>query len=69
MDYLIESILQPNAKIKENYHSLVVVADGRITSGIKARETDKELPYCATSRTAKSRSRWTRSKNGRKAAR
>ncbi len=43
VDYLIESILQPSAKIKENYHSLVVVADGRITSGIKARETDKEL--------------------------
>ncbi len=43
VDYLIESILQPTAKIKENYHSLVVVADGRITSGIKVRETDKEL--------------------------
>ncbi len=43
VDYLVESILQPNAKIKENYHSLVVVADGRITSGIRVRETDQEL--------------------------
>jgi len=42
-DYLLESILQPSAKIKENYHSLTVVADGRITSGIKVRETDTEL--------------------------
>ena len=43
VDYLIESILQPSAKIKENYHSLVVVADGRITSGIQVRQTDREL--------------------------
>jgi putative heme-binding domain-containing protein len=43
VDYLVESILQPNAKIKENYHSLLVVADGRITSGIRVRETDQEL--------------------------
>ncbi len=43
VDYLVDSILQPSAKIKENYHSLIVVADGRITSGIKVRETDKEL--------------------------
>jgi putative heme-binding domain-containing protein len=43
IDYLIESILQPSAKIKENDHSLTVVADGRITSGIKVRETDREL--------------------------
>jgi putative heme-binding domain-containing protein len=43
IDYLIESILQPTAKIKENYHSLTVVADGRITSGIRVRETTSEL--------------------------
>lgn len=43
VDYLIDSILQPSAKIKENYHSLTVVVDGRITSGVKVRETDKEL--------------------------
>ncbi len=43
VDYLIESILQPSAKIKENYHSLTVVVDGLIVSGVKVRETDKEL--------------------------
>lgn len=43
VDYLVESILQPSAKIKENYHSLTVVADGLITSGVKVRETDVEL--------------------------
>jgi putative heme-binding domain-containing protein len=43
VDYLIDSILQPSVKVKENYHSLTVVVDGRITSGVKVRETDKEL--------------------------
>lgn len=43
VDYLIESILVPSSKIKENYHSLTVVVDGRITSGVKVRETEKEL--------------------------
>ncbi len=42
-DYLLESILDPSAKIKENYHALTVVADGIITSGVKIRETDTEL--------------------------
>ena len=40
---MIDSILQPSVKVKENYHSLTVVVDGRITSGVKVRETDKEL--------------------------
>jgi putative heme-binding domain-containing protein len=43
VDYLIESILQPSAKIKENYHALTVVADGLITSGVKVRESKDEL--------------------------
>jgi putative heme-binding domain-containing protein len=43
VDYLIESILDPSAKIKENYHSLTVVADGLITSGVRLRETRTEL--------------------------
>ncbi len=43
VDYLVESILDPSAKIKENYHSLIVVADGLITTGVKLRETDSEL--------------------------
>lgn len=44
VDYLIESILEPNKKIKENYHTVVVLTDdGRIQTGIKLRETDREL--------------------------
>jgi putative heme-binding domain-containing protein len=43
VDYLIESILQPSAKIKENYHGLTVVSDGRVLSGVKVRETAQEL--------------------------
>jgi putative heme-binding domain-containing protein len=43
-DYIIESILDPNAKVKEGYHTMVVATDeGKILSGIKARETDTEL--------------------------
>ena len=41
VDYLIESMLEPGKKIKENYHSLVVVTDdGRVVTGVKVRETD-----------------------------
>jgi putative heme-binding domain-containing protein len=42
-DYLVESILAPNAKIKENYHSIVVIADGKVATGIPLRRTEKEL--------------------------
>jgi putative heme-binding domain-containing protein len=44
VDYLIESILDPGAKIKENYHSLKVVTDdGLVYSGVKVRQSDKDL--------------------------
>lgn len=43
-DYIVESILDPNAKVKEGFHTVVVATDeGKILSGIKARETDTEL--------------------------
>ena len=43
-DYLIESILYPNAKIKEGYHSvLLTTKDGRELSGMIARETAAEV--------------------------
>ncbi len=43
-DYIIESLLDPNAKVKEGYHTVVVATDeGKILSGIKARETATEL--------------------------
>ena len=43
-DYLVESLYEPGKKIKENYHSLVVVTDrGEVLTGVKVRETDSEL--------------------------
>ena len=44
LDYLIESVYEPNAKIKENYHSVIVATeDGQTISGIEVEETDDEL--------------------------
>jgi putative heme-binding domain-containing protein len=44
VDYLIDSLLQPNKAIKENYHSLLVTTTkGQQYSGIKVRETKTEL--------------------------
>lgn len=44
VDYLVNSLLQPNDKIKENYHTLIVTtSDGEIFSGVKVRQTDEQL--------------------------
>ncbi len=44
VDYLIDSLLQPNKAIKENYHALLVTTSkGQQYSGIKVRETKTEL--------------------------
>jgi putative heme-binding domain-containing protein len=44
VDYLVESLLDPNAKVKEGFHSLVVTTlDGKTITGIKVRETPTEL--------------------------
>ena len=44
VDYLIESIYDPSAKIKEGFQSLIVTTDaGRIYTGIKVRKTDSNL--------------------------
>ncbi len=44
VDYLIESLLLPSKAIKENYNSLVVeTKQGKVFTGIKARETPREL--------------------------
>jgi putative heme-binding domain-containing protein len=44
VDYLIESILQPDKAVKENFHALVVATnDGRLISGLKVRQTEREL--------------------------
>lgn len=44
IDYLVESLLLPNAKIKEGYHSLIVTTkDGTEYTGTLARETPQEV--------------------------
>jgi putative heme-binding domain-containing protein len=44
IDYLIESLVDPNKKVKEGFHSVVVAtSDGRVLTGIKLRQTDTEL--------------------------
>jgi putative heme-binding domain-containing protein len=44
VDYLIESILEPNKAVKENYHALLVTTkQGRQFTGIKVAETKTEL--------------------------
>lgn len=44
VDYLVESLLKPNDKIKEGYHSVTVdTKDGEQYSGIIVREDDREL--------------------------
>jgi putative heme-binding domain-containing protein len=44
VDYLIESILNPNKAVKEGYHALrVVTLDGKVLTGVKIRETKTEM--------------------------
>ncbi|MFV0446156.1 MAG: PVC-type heme-binding CxxCH protein [Planctomycetaceae bacterium] len=41
VDYLLQSLLDPNAKVKEGYHTAVIIDnDGRQWAGIKLRQTD-----------------------------
>ena len=43
-DYLLESLLDPNAKVKENYHTVVVVTDdGKVISGIQVQQSKDAL--------------------------
>jgi len=44
VDYLVESLLQPNSKVKEGYNSVVVTTDDdRVFAGIKIRDTAEVL--------------------------
>ncbi|MSU32035.1 MAG: c-type cytochrome [Pedosphaera sp.] len=44
LDYLIESVLKPDAKIKEGYHGVIVdTKDGQTLSGTVVRESGTEL--------------------------
>lgn len=43
-DYIVESLLLPDAKIKEGFHTLVVdTIDGKVATGIKVSESPQEL--------------------------
>ncbi len=43
-DYLVESLLEPNAKLKEGYTTLSVLTDdGRVVSGIPLSENDESI--------------------------
>ena len=44
IDYLLEALISPAAKVKENYHSKVVLdQDGQVTSGIVVRDGAQDL--------------------------
>lgn len=44
VDYLVDSLLDPNRKIKENYQSLIVVTDeGKVHNGIRVSQSEREL--------------------------
>lgn len=44
LDYLLESLLEPNKKIKEGYHTTVITtANGQVLAGLLVRKTDREL--------------------------
>ena len=43
LDYIVESLFDPNAKIKEGYHSVVIAtADGDLITGIEVQSDDIE---------------------------
>ncbi|MBX9652799.1 HEAT repeat domain-containing protein [bacterium] len=44
VDYLVESLLLPSSKVKENYHSLTVITDeGKVVTGIPEKQSESEI--------------------------
>lgn len=44
VDYLVESLLWPDRKVKENYHSMIVtLTTGEVVTGIPVRKTPAEI--------------------------
>jgi putative heme-binding domain-containing protein len=44
VDYLVESLIDPNRKVKENYHSIQILdIDGQVYSGVPVRSNDKSI--------------------------
>ncbi|MEQ9411325.1 MAG: HEAT repeat domain-containing protein [Fuerstiella sp.] len=43
-DYLLESLLNPNAKVKENYHTIVIATvEGKVLSGVQVKQSKEEI--------------------------
>ncbi len=43
-DYLLESLLNPNAKVKENYHTVVIeTTAGKVLSGVQVKQSKEEV--------------------------
>lgn len=43
-DYLLESLLNPNAKVKENYHTTVIATtSGQVVAGVQIQKSDKAV--------------------------
>lgn len=43
-DYLLESLLNPNAKVKENYHTIIIAtASGKVLSGVQVKQSKEEV--------------------------
>jgi len=44
LDYIVDSLLNPNKAVKENYNAVTVVTDqGKVFSGVLVRRTDSQL--------------------------
>ena len=44
IDYLVESLLLPSSKVKENYHSLTIITDdGKVLTGIPEKQSETEI--------------------------
>jgi putative heme-binding domain-containing protein len=43
-DYLLEALLNPNAKVKENYHTVIIATkDGRVVSGVQTGQSGEAV--------------------------
>jgi|GEM_PF-3787720 len=43
-DYLLDSLLNPNARVKENYNTTVIATvDGRVVAGVQIQKSEKTL--------------------------
>ncbi len=44
LDYIVQSLLEPSAKIKENYHASVIeLISGRVLTGVVVQQSDQQV--------------------------